>query len=60
MCDKMAAELEGIHPGDNRLGRYDHTHLAITPDRLCLGVVGVEPFDRAPESLGKLRGVCSN
>jgi len=36
-----------------RFGLYDHVHLAITPDRLCLGVVGDEQFDRAPESLGK-------
>jgi len=35
-----------------RLGLYDHTHLAVTPQGLCLGVVGQEQFDRAPESLG--------
>ncbi len=38
-----------------RFGLYDHTHLAITPERLCLGVVGSEQFDRAPETLGKGR-----
>ncbi len=38
---------------EERFGLYDHTHLAVTPDRLCLGVVGVEEFDRAPETLGK-------
>ena len=38
-----------------RLGLYDHTHLAITPERLCLGVVGQEQYDRTPESLGKAR-----
>lgn len=38
---------------DNRLGLYLHTHLAVTPDKLCLGVVGAEFFDRAPESLGQ-------
>lgn len=36
-----------------RFGFYDHTHLAVTPERLCLGVVGAEQFDRTPESLGK-------
>jgi hypothetical protein len=36
-----------------RLGLYDHTHLAVTPQRLCLGVVGQEQFDRTPESLGQ-------
>ncbi|QDT47145.1 Transposase for transposon Tn5 [Symmachiella dynata] len=39
----------------NRLGLYDHTHLAVTPQRLPLGIVGVEEFDRTPESLGKTR-----
>ncbi len=37
----------------DRLGLYDHTHLAVTPERLCLGVVDVEYFDRTPESLGQ-------
>jgi hypothetical protein len=37
----------------DRFGLYDHTHLALTPDRICLGVVGTEQFDRAAESLGK-------
>ena len=40
---------------DDRFGLYDHTHLAVTPERLCLGVVGEEQFDRRPESLGKTR-----
>jgi hypothetical protein len=52
-----------LHPPDDagclntedRLGLYDHTHLAITPERLCLGVVGAEQFDRTPESLGKTK-----
>lgn len=38
-----------------RFGFYDHTHLAATPDQLCLGVVGTEQFDRTPETLGKTR-----
>lgn len=37
----------------DRFGLYDHTHLALTPDQLCLGVVGSETFARTPESLGK-------
>ncbi len=49
------------HPPDDanclnkadRFGFYDHTHLAVTPDKLCLGVVDVEEFDRTAESLGK-------
>jgi hypothetical protein len=40
---------------EDRFGLYDHTHLAVTPEGLCLGVVGAEPFDRTPESLGKTR-----
>jgi len=38
---------------EDRFGIYDHTHLAVTPERLPLGVVGVEQFDRTPDSLGK-------
>lgn len=38
-----------------RFGLYDHTHLAVTPEKLCLGVVGSEQFDRAPQSMGKGR-----
>lgn len=37
---------------ERRLGLYHHAHLAVTPDRLPLGVVGTENFDRSPESLG--------
>jgi hypothetical protein len=37
----------------DRFGLYAHTHLAVTPEQLCLGVVGCEPFGRTPESLGK-------
>jgi len=36
-----------------RRGLFQHVQLAVTPDRLCLGVVGVESFDRAAESLGR-------
>ena len=38
---------------EDRFGIYDHSHLAVTPEQLCLGVVGVEQFDRTAESLGK-------
>lgn len=38
---------------EKRFGLYEQVHLAVTPDKLCLGVVGSEFFDRAPESLGK-------
>jgi len=38
---------------ESRFGLYDHVVLAVTPDRLCLGVVGGETFDRPPASLGK-------
>ena len=36
-----------------RFGLYEHVQLAVTPDKLCLGVVGADFFDRAPETLGK-------
>lgn len=36
-----------------RFGLFDHTQLAVTPDRLCLGVVGCEQYDRTPASLGR-------
>ena len=38
---------------EDRFGLFDHVHLAVTPDKLCLGLVGSEFFDRTPESLGK-------
>lgn len=36
-----------------RYGLYDHSHIAFTPEKLCLGVLDVEFFDRSAESLGK-------
>ncbi len=36
-----------------RFGLYEHVQLAVTPDKLCLGVVGAEFFDRAAETFGK-------
>jgi hypothetical protein len=43
----------GVLNKEDRFGLYDHTHLAFTPERLCLGALDVEFFDREPESLGK-------
>ena len=37
----------------DRFGLYEQVHLAVTPDKLCLGVVGAEFFDHATETLGK-------
>jgi hypothetical protein len=36
-----------------RFGLYQHAHLAVTPDKLPLGVLATEHFDRAAESLGQ-------
>lgn len=36
-----------------RFGLYHHVHLAVTPDKLPLGVLATENFDRAAESLGQ-------
>lgn len=38
---------------ETRFGLYHHAHLAATPDKLPLGVLATENFDRAAESLGK-------
>ena len=51
------------HPADDlrnlntaaRFGLYDHTSLAITPDKLPLGVLSQEQYDRDPDSLGKTK-----
>lgn len=40
---------------ESRWGLYDHTHLAVTPEGLSLGVVGAEYFDRDAASLGKTK-----
>jgi hypothetical protein len=45
----------GVLDKDWRFGVYSHDHVAFTPSGLCLGVLGVEFFDRTPESLGKTR-----
>lgn len=43
----------GVLDRSYRFGYYDHTHLAVTPERVPLGVLRVELFDRTPESLGR-------
>ncbi len=43
----------GVLNAENRFGFYDHSHVAFTPEGLCLGVLEVEFFNRTPESLGK-------
>lgn len=37
---------------ERRFGLYEQVHLAVTPDQLCLGVVGSAFYDRAAETLG--------
>lgn len=36
-----------------RFGLYAHVHLAVTPAKLNLGVVGIDYFDRDPATLGE-------
>lgn len=38
---------------EQRYGLYYHVQLALTPERLPLGVVATHTFDRDPEALGK-------
>lgn len=45
----------GLLDQEFRFGLYDHSHVAFTPQGLCLGVVEVDFFDRTFESLGKGR-----
>jgi hypothetical protein len=45
----------GVLNDENRFGLYDHSHLAFTPERLCLGVLDVDFFDRTPQSLGRAK-----
>jgi hypothetical protein len=42
----------------HRFGLYHHAHLAVTPDKLCLGQVGADYYDRAPETLGRSNERC--
>jgi hypothetical protein len=50
--DHPAADANCLNR-EKRFGFYDHTHLAVTPNRVSLGVVGAESFARSAESLGK-------
>ena len=45
---------EGAGPmtSEDRLGFQDHSHLAFTPDRLCLGVVAANVYARSGEGFG--------
>jgi len=52
---KHPTKDSGVLNKEYRYGLYDHSHVAFTPERLCLGVVGVEFFSRTPESLGRTR-----
>lgn len=45
----------GVLDAEHRFGVYDHSHIAFTPEGLCLGVLDVEFFSRDPEQLGKTR-----
>jgi hypothetical protein len=40
---------------ETRLGFLDHTHLAITPERLCLGVLAADVHARSGEGFGEAR-----
>lgn len=47
-----AADVRHLN-NEHRRGLYVHDHLAVRPDRIFLGVVGMEAFDRDLETLGK-------
>lgn len=47
------AEGVGLLNKEQRQGLYDHSHIAFTPERLCLGVLDAEFFSRTTETLGK-------
>jgi len=51
-------DIEGLGPlnYEARRGLYLHPTLALTPDRICLGVLDVWTWVRAPGSLGKDSG----
>ena len=43
----------GLLNSEDRFGLYDHSHIAFTLEKLCLGVLKVDFFSRTKESLGK-------
>ncbi len=58
--DTTELDFNGHAPDDvrclnmaDRRGLYDHSSVAFTPEKLCLGVLDVEFFDRSEDSLGK-------
>ena len=50
-------DIEGLGPlnYEARKGLYLHPTLAVTPDRVCLGILDAWEFKREPGSLGKAR-----
>ena len=54
------AEGVGLLNKEQRQGLYDHSHVAFTPERLCLGVLDVEFFSRSIETLGRTEERKSN
>ena len=53
--DYSAHPPEGAGPlsSEKRLGFLDHSHIAFTPEGLCLGVVGVKIWARSLEGFGQ-------
>lgn len=49
---RKSRNVRGAGPlnAETRRGFYDHTHLALTPQRLCLGVVGMDFWARDDET----------
>ncbi len=56
--DYTGKKIEGIGPlnYENRQGLYVHPTVAVTPDRLCLGVLDSWNWAREPDSLGVKAG----
>lgn len=50
--DHPPEDMRCLSLADQR-GLYDHSVVAFTPERLCLGVLDVEFYDRSEQSLGK-------
>jgi len=52
------SDIEGLGPlnYENRHGLYLHPTIAVTPERLCLGVIDTWSWVREPGSLGKEKG----
>lgn len=52
------SDIEGLGPlnYEHRRGLYLHPTIAVTPDRLCLGVIDAWTWTREPGSLGQHKG----